>query len=99
IRTDARAARRIDQRGTGALEDVDVAALFRVAADVLRAELDVELDAFGHALVLRERARQDRGVHVHVRLLAARAGAAVRDLDRDLAALVASELGERDAVS
>src|SRR5690349_16132977 len=41
-RLDARAARRIHQLGARLREDLEVALLLGVAADVLRAELDVE---------------------------------------------------------
>src|SRR5262245_39877663 len=55
-RLDARAAGRIDELHADLLEGVDVAALDGVVADLLRAELDVELHVIGDALALRERA-------------------------------------------
>src|SRR5690606_17641419 len=78
---DASAAGRIDELGPGLGEDLEVALRLRIAANVLRAELDVEVDAVRDALALLHGLGQHRGVHIHVRLLAARARAAVRDVD------------------
>ena len=80
-RLDARTARRIDELGARLREDVEVALRLGVAADVLRAELDVEVDAVGDLLPLLQRELEDLGVHVHVGLLAAGARAAVGDVD------------------
>src|SRR6185503_7545820 len=46
----ARSARWLDELGARFLEGVDVPLLFRVAADLLRAELHVQLDSIGHVL-------------------------------------------------
>src|SRR5580693_4117568 len=94
-RLDAGATRRIDELGPRALEDLGVPLVFGVPADVLRAELQVEVHARRHTLALGDRGPQDLGVHVHVGLLAARARPAVRDVDLH----VAPELVESHAVA
>src|ERR1051326_3478640 len=92
---DASAARRVNQLRARALEDFDVAARARVLLDLLRAELKVEVHARRDASALLDRALLDRRVHVHVGHLAARARAAVSDVNPDRLL----QLGNCDAVA
>src|SRR4029078_2758418 len=67
---DARAAARLDHVHAGALEQLEVALVLRVALDFLRAELDEERDAVGDALAGALGIGDHARVHVNVLALA-----------------------------
>src|SRR5215471_11179527 len=88
----ARAATRLDHVRAGFLENVEIALAHAVLARLLRTELKIELAAVRDALALPQRVAQHQRVHVHVFVLARRAGAAVGDLDRHGRVELANEL-------
>src|SRR5262249_19125040 len=92
---DAGAAGRINELGAHAFEEPDVAFLFRVAPDALRAELDVEAPPRCDALPARRGLREHARVHVHIGPLASGARASVGDVDLHINA----QAGEGDAVA
>jgi len=70
-RVDAGATAGVDQFRARLGEDFDVAFLSRVLFDLLRAELEIEMNAGRDALAVRESVLQNARVHVHVGHLAA----------------------------
>src|SRR6185437_9766628 len=83
-RVDARAARWLDERRAHVGENPVVTLLLAVLEHFARPALDEAAYVLRYVLVPLQRFPEDTGVHVHVLLLASRARAGVRNVDRDL---------------
>src|SRR5205807_4389329 len=83
-RVDTGPARRLEERRTDLLEQLEVSPLLAVTLHVLRSALDVEPHPRRDTRPSLRRLRQHPGVHVHVFLLARRARAGVGDVHPDL---------------
>src|SRR6185437_5135734 len=94
-RVDARAAGWLDERRAHVGENPVVTLLLAVLEDFARPALDEAAYVLRYVLVPLQRFPEDTGVHVHVLLLAGRARAGVRNVDRDLV----GQLVHRDAVA